>query len=141
MLTDFRYKLAVFIAPQLENEIQKRAEALAPRLYLDSYQCKFHDSTENCDDNLTDQERKEMELWAKTNVMNPWFKYFIRWCMDTQANFVLRHATTERHADFGRATIHAFETLENEVDRLAENFERRKQTSGEFDVHSTGITE
>ena len=141
MFNDFRYKLAIFIAPSLEKEVYQRALALAPKVMIEEYACQFYGSKDNPDDGMSDDERRELETWAYSNVKNPNFKLFLRWCIDVQANYALRHAATERIADFGRATINALELFEDEVERLSVNFERRNKPVEYFDENNTGISD
>jgi len=141
MLDSIRYKVALFIAPALSKVVETRAQKLIPRTLLNSYQCKFHGHTEQSDDGISDSERKEYELWGKMNVNNPWFRHFIRWSVDSQANFAIRHAQNERQADFARATINAFELLEDEVERLSKNWEERNKPAEDYDEFSTGISD
>lgn len=143
MLSDFRYKIAVFIAPSLDEEVRQRALKLAPKVWLGEYQCQFYGLTETPEDGLSNDEKKQYQVWAKTNTLNPWFRHFIRWVINTQANYAIRHAQNERQADFARATINAAELIEDGVDRLAAIFDKEQKDSQpvEFDKNITGISE
>lgn len=144
MLDSFRYKIAVFIAPSLADVVHEQALALAPKLVLENYQCKFYAQADEPEDGLTNDERTAFLMWAYQNIQSPWFTHLIRWCIDTQANWALRHAANDRQADFSRATINALETFEDGVERLASIHQKEQGDRlgvNDFDKFSTGINE
>lgn len=144
MFDKLRYNIAVLIAPKLKEEVRELARELGSSVLIGDYQCQFYEgATDNPEDGLPKDEQTQYQLWAKSNVVSPWFKHYIRWIINTQANYAIRHAPNERTADFARATINAAELIENGVVRLSAIFdaEQEEKRGVNFDPNITGLAE
>lgn len=140
-----RKSLALWIYPQLAQDIHDAAVAHAPSVLLsDTYQCDFYgDVPVRSESALPADWHKEYLAWAKGLSASRFYVHIIKWIIDTQANHALRFAKTERAIDFARATINATEIFKKEVERLAFLHDNPSgaEEEEEFDKFNTGINE
>jgi hypothetical protein len=160
MLSDFRKKLAQFVAPEPFAELaecEKRAEEKMASVdimvnqrvaslmahmdpfepLMKMYNGIFSQEWERPEDKLDERSKLNMRMWAYSQARDPCFKYLTDWIANTQGNATLKKGNpTPDTILYGRAQISTVMLYKREIGRLSQAYEELLNKDKEFEISS-----
>ena len=120
-----------FKKPQTEIDVTDMIREQLKGVTLD-----FYDHNNTIENNLTENEKKQLYADAEMIKTNKSFQKIIKHLIDVQGNYTVKEARTMGDVAFGRATINGISLFEEEIERLSNIYREINKPEEEFDKYS-----